>query len=98
MQFIHLPFPKPVVKKRWVGVVTGLPRWSEWEGICLPVEETRETWFQSLAQEDPREQDVATHASSFAWRIRGRRSLAGYSQWGLRVRHDLETQQQQQQQ
>ena len=41
-------------------------------------------WFQFLAQEDPREEDMATHASILAWKIRGQRSLAGYSQWGIR--------------
>ena len=34
-------------------------------------------------QEDPLEEGLATHASILAWRIRGQRSLAGYSPWGL---------------
>ena len=38
-----------------------------------------ETWVRSLGQEDPLEQGMATHSSIFAWKIRGQRSLAGYS-------------------
>ena len=29
----------------------------------------RETWVQSLGQEDPLEKEMATHASTLAWRI-----------------------------
>ena len=29
----------------------------------------QETWLQSLGQEDPLEEDMATHSSIFAWRI-----------------------------
>ena len=36
-----------------------------------------ETWVQSLVQEDPLEEGVATHSN-----IRGQRILAGYSPWG----------------
>ena len=36
-----------------------------------------ETWVQSLVQEDPLEESVATHSN-----IRGQRILAGYSPWG----------------
>ena len=28
-----------------------------------------ETWVQSLGQEDPLEKEMATHASTLAWRI-----------------------------
>ena len=34
---------------------------------CLPA--TRETWVQSLGQEDPLEKEAATHSSILAWRI-----------------------------
>ena len=30
---------------------------------------TRETWVQSLGQEDPLEEEMATHSSTLAWRI-----------------------------
>ena len=35
----------------------------------LPLQETYETWVQSLDQEDPLEEGTATHSSIFAWRI-----------------------------
>ena len=34
--------------------------------ICLPVQET---WVPSLAQEDPLEEEMATHSSILAWEI-----------------------------
>ena len=34
---------------------------------CLPA--MRETWVQSLGQEDPLENEMATHSSIPAWRI-----------------------------
>ena len=43
-----------------------------------------ETWVRSLDQEDPLEEGMATHSSILAWRIRGQRSLAGYSPWGCK--------------
>ena len=33
------------------------------------VQETQETWVQSLGREDPLEEGVATHSSILAWRI-----------------------------
>ena len=39
----------------------------------------RETWVQSLGQEDPLEKEIATHSSILAWdRVsKGQRCLAG---------------------
>ena len=34
---------------------------------------------QSLGQEDPLEEAMATHSSILAWKTHGQRSLAGYS-------------------
>ena len=49
----------------------------------------QETWVQSLGQEDPPEEVMATHSSILAWRIpHGQRSLVGYSPWDRRVGHD----------
>ena len=45
----------------------------------------RETWVQSLGQEDPLEKGMATHSSILAWRSLGQRSLAGYSPWGRKM-------------
>ena len=41
----------------------------------------QETWVRSLGMEDPLEKEMATHSSSLAWKIHGRRSLIGYSPW-----------------
>ena len=48
-----------------------------------------ETWVQSLGQEDPLENGMATHSSILAWKIQwteepGQRSLVGYSPWGCK--------------
>ena len=37
----------------------------------------QETQVQSLDQEDPLEEEMATHSSVLAWRIHGQRSLMG---------------------
>ena len=42
----------------------------------------QETQVQSLGQEDPLEEEMATHSSIFPWKFYGQRSLAGYSPWG----------------
>ena len=43
----------------------------------------QETWVQSLGQEDPLEQGMATHSSILAWRIPWTEELgAGYFPWG----------------
>ena len=42
----------------------------------------KETQVRSLGQEDPLEEEMATHSSILAWEIHGQRSLAGYSLWG----------------
>ena len=46
-----------------------LPRWLSWDRIHLLMQETQETRIQSLSQEDPLEEEVATHSSILAWRI-----------------------------
>ena len=48
----------------------------------------QEMQIQSLGQEDPLEEEMATHSSVLAWEIHGQRSLAGYSPWGPRVGQD----------
>ena len=39
----------------------------------------RETWVQSLGQEDPLENEMATHSSTLLGESHGWRSLVGYS-------------------
>ena len=48
----------------------------------------QKTWIQTLGQEDPLEKRLATRSSILAWRIPWTESLAGYSPWNHRVRHD----------
>ena len=37
--------------------------------ICLPTQETQETYIQSLCREDPLEEETATHSGILAWEI-----------------------------
>ena len=54
----------------------------------------QETQVQSLGQEDPLEQEMATHSSILAWEIPWTEEPG--SPWGQkRVRHDLVTKKQQ---
>ena len=49
----------------------------------------RETWVQSLSQEDPLEKKMATHSSILAWRIPWTEKPGGLQSTGSqRVRHD----------
>ena len=47
---------------------------------CLPA--MRETWVQSLDQEDPLEEEMATHSNILAWRMPWTEEPGGYSPWG----------------
>ena len=52
----------------------------------------QETQVQSLGQEDPVEEEMATHSSILVWEIPWTEELAGYSPWGCkRVRQGLVT-------
>ena len=46
----------------------GTSQVAKWSRICLPMQETQETWVRSLGGEDPLEEEMATHSSSLAWR------------------------------
>ena len=49
----------------------------------------RETWVQSLSQEDPLEYGMATHSSVLAWRIPWTKEPGELQSMGWqRVRHD----------
>ena len=45
--------------------------------ICLPMQETKETWVWSLGWEDPLEKGMATHSSILAWEIPWTEELGG---------------------
>ena len=47
------------------------------------VQETQETWVQSLGQEDPLEEGMATHSSTLAWRIPWTEEPGGLQFMGL---------------
>ena len=52
----------------------------------------QETWVQSLGQEDPLEKEMATHSSTFAWKIPWMEEPGGLqSTESQRVRHDWAT-------
>ena len=72
--------------------VLGLSRWLRGKRICLPVQETQETWVQSLGWEDPLEEEMATHSSFLAWKIPWTEEPGGLQfVRSQRVGHDLAT-------
>ena len=42
---------------------------AQWVKNPPAMQETEETWVQSLGQEDPLEEEMATHSSILAWEI-----------------------------
>ena len=63
----------------------GLPRWLS--GKNSPV--VQQTWVQSLGQEDPLEEGMATHSSILAWRIPWTEEPGGIQSMRLqRLGHD----------
>ena len=57
-------------------------------GTVKSPSESQETWVRSLDREDPLEEGLAIHSSILAQRILWTGSLAGYSPWRWKVRHD----------
>ena len=52
------------------------------------MQETLETWVQSLGQEDPLEEEMATHSSILTWKIPWMEGPGGlHSMESRRVRH-----------
>ena len=43
------------------------------------MQEMQEMWVQFLGQEDPLEEEMATHSSILPGKFHGQRSLVGYS-------------------
>ena len=53
------------------------------------MQESQEMWVQSLSQEDPPEEEMATHSSILAWKIPWTEEPGGLQSMGLqRVRLD----------
>ena len=53
------------------------------------MQETQEMWVQSLGQEDPLEEEMATHSKILAWKIPWTEEPGGLQSTGSqRVRHN----------
>ena len=60
------------------------------------MQETQDTQVRSLCQEDPLEEEMATHSSSLAWRLLWTEEPGGLLSMGSqRARHHLKTKQRQ---
>ena len=46
------------------------------------MQETQETWVESLGQEEPLEEEMATHSSILAWKIPRAEELGGLLSMG----------------
>ena len=65
----------------------GFPGWHQW--CCLPMQETEVPWVQSLGQEDPLENEIATHSSFLAWKIPWTEEPSGIQSMGWqRMEHN----------
>ena len=51
---------------------------------CLPMQGTEEAWVPSLDQEDPLEEEMATHSSILVWRIPWTKEPGRLSPWGCK--------------
>ena len=71
----------------WVFAnLTWKPWWLRQERICLQMQETR---VQSLGWDDPREEGMATHSNTLAYKIPWTEQPGGLQSMGSqRVRHD----------
>ena len=56
-------------KPCWASQVALVVKKKKKKKICLPMQETQETWVPSLGREDPLEEEMATHTIILAWRI-----------------------------
>ena len=62
---------------------------AQWSRIRQSMQETQETWIQSLSWEDPLEEEMATHSSILTWRIPWTEEPGGLKSMGWqRVRQD----------
>ena len=62
--------------------------------ICLPMQETQETWVRSLGWEDPLEEGMTTHSSIPAWRIPWTEEAGGLQSMGSQESDTVEAIQQ----
>ena len=52
-----------------IGDEYGLPQWLSGKDSHLHMQETQETWVQSLGREDPLQKEMVTHSSILAWKF-----------------------------
>ena len=65
---------------------------AQWWRIFLPMQEMQETWVQSLGQEDPLEEEMATHFSILALNVPWIEEPGGLKSMGSqRVKHNWVT-------
>ena len=70
----------------FIGLPWWLRWWKVWDG------EMQETWVQSLGQEDPLKEGMATHSSILTGKVPWIEESAGLqSIWSQRVKQDSET-------
>ena len=61
---------------------------AQWYSL-LAIQETQDTWVRSLGQEDPLQEEMATHSNIVAWRIPGTEEPGGLQPIGLqRIGHN----------
>ena len=86
-----------VQKRAWWGNVLKIITYSinvqvsqvaQWQRIHLPKQEIQETWVWSLSREIPWRRKWTPTPVFFPGKFHGQRSLAGYSPWDHRIRHD----------
>ena len=56
----------------------------QWGKNLPAMQELQQTGVRFLGQEDPLEEEMATHSRILAGKSHGLRSLAGYSLWGCK--------------
>ena len=65
------------------GVIWGFPGGASGKEPPLPIQETQETRVRSLDQEDPLEEERATHSSMPAWEIPWAEEPGGLQSMGV---------------
>ena len=69
--------------KRNLSYIIGFPDGSAVKNLPA-MQETWETWVQSLGREDPLEEEMATYSKILAWRIPWTEEPGGLHPWGCR--------------
>ena len=70
---MHIEYPGSSAAGSFQSIIGPCTRTQDFPGgsvvKSLPIQETQETQVLSLGQEEPLEEEMATHSSVFAWRI-----------------------------